>query len=136
MNPQQVTGVGDKKHGLTEQTAALDMLTFDVGAKKGLDANRLQACVKAQSDKTVQESVKEAEAIGVTATPTIFINGRKLEGAVDADDFRASLNDALRDAGQPVPPPPPKPVVNIVPMPQAIPPVPTAAPVPNPPAKK
>ncbi len=133
LNPQQITGAGPQKRGVPEQQAALDILAFDIGAKKGLDASKLQACVKAQSDRTVQQSVQEAEALGVNATPTIFINGRRMEGAVDPDELRAALNDALRDAGQPVPPPPPK-QVNIVPMPQAIPAPKPAGPAPE--AKK
>jgi len=102
-NPEQVTGPREKRHSPAEQLAAVDILAFQAGTKNRVDESKLQACVKAQSDTTVQESVREADALGVSATPTLFINGRKLEGAVDAGELRATLNAALRDAGQPVP---------------------------------
>jgi hypothetical protein len=41
----------------------------------------------------------EGEALGLNATPTLFINGQKLEGAVDADEVRAILNAQLLAAG-------------------------------------
>jgi protein-disulfide isomerase len=122
LNPQQIVGTGEKKRALPEQMAALDLLAFDLGKRHGLDSGRLQACIKAQSDKTMRDSVKEAEALDVYATPTLFINGRRLEGALDASELRATLNEALRDAGQPAPAAPPVPSVHITPAPQAIPP--------------
>ncbi len=33
------------------------------------------------------------------ATPTMFINGQKLDGAVPAEDVRLALDQALKDAG-------------------------------------
>ena len=47
--------------------------------------------------------MKEADALGVNATPTLFINGQKIDGAVPISEVRAALDSALRDAGQPVP---------------------------------
>jgi hypothetical protein len=35
----------------------------------------------------------------VDATPTMFINGQKLDGAVPADEVRLALDQALKDAG-------------------------------------
>lgn len=122
LNPQQIVAAGEKKRGLPEQMAALDLLAVELGNRRGLDSARLQACIRAQSDKTVRESVKEAEEVDVSATPTIFVNGRRLEGAVDAAEMRATLNDALRDAGQPLPVIAPPVPVQITPAPQAIPP--------------
>jgi predicted DsbA family dithiol-disulfide isomerase len=47
--------------------------------------------------------MKEADGLGVNATPTLFINGQKIDGAVPINELRAALDTALRDAGQPVP---------------------------------
>jgi predicted DsbA family dithiol-disulfide isomerase len=47
--------------------------------------------------------MKEADEIGVNATPTMFINGQKIDGAVSVAELRAALDAALKDAGQPVP---------------------------------
>jgi protein-disulfide isomerase len=83
--------------------AALDRLTLLQGQKHNLDAVKLQACVKAQDDGPVKASMKEGDAIGVSATPTLFINGEKIDGAVPPGELRAALDRALKDAGEPVP---------------------------------
>jgi hypothetical protein len=59
----------------------------------------LQACLKAQDEKAVRASIHEGEGLGVDATPTMFVNGQKLDGAVPADEVRIALDQALRDAG-------------------------------------
>ena len=86
---------------------AIDKMAMLQGQKHNVDAGKLQACVKAQNDDAVKASMKEAEGLGVNATPTLFINGRKIDGAVPVDEVRAALDSALRDAGQPVPQHPP-----------------------------
>ena len=73
------------------------------GQKHNLDVVKLQSCIKAQDDSAVKASMKEAEAIGVEATPTMFINGEKIDGAVPISELRASLDRALKDADLPVP---------------------------------
>jgi len=86
---------------------AIDKMAMLQGQKHNVDAGKLQACVKAQNDDAVKASMKEAEGLGVNATPTLFINGRKIDGAVPVDEVRAALDSALKDAGQPVPQHPP-----------------------------
>ena len=82
---------------------ALDRLAMLQGQKHNLDVVKLQSCVKAQDETAVKASEKEGDAIGVEATPTMFINGEKIDGAVPISELRASLDRALRDAGLPVP---------------------------------
>ncbi len=82
----------------------LDHITVDIGKKNGADAARLQACIKAQSDDAMKASVAEGDSIGVSATPTVFVNGERLEGAVDVEEVKAALNQRLLEAG--VQPPP------------------------------
>jgi len=77
----------------------LDRLTLDFGKKNSADINRLQACIKTQSDAAVKASMSEGDDLGVSATPTIFINGERLEGALDVDEVRAALNRQLLAAG-------------------------------------
>ncbi|HYM76600.1 MAG TPA: thioredoxin domain-containing protein [Candidatus Dormibacteraeota bacterium] len=85
------------------RTDAVDKMATLQGQKHSLDASKLQACVKAQNEDEVRASMKEADALGVNATPTLFINGQKIDGAVPISEVRAALDTALRDAGQPVP---------------------------------
>jgi protein-disulfide isomerase len=77
----------------------LDKLAMLQGEKHKLDSTRLQACIKAQDDKGVRASMHEGDLVGVDATPTMFVNGQKLDGAVPAEDVRNALDQALRDAG-------------------------------------
>ena len=82
---------------------ALDKLTMLQGQKHTLDVVKLQSCIKAQDESAVKASMKEAEAIGVEATPTLFISGEKIDGAVPIGQVRAALDRALKDANLPVP---------------------------------
>jgi protein-disulfide isomerase len=85
------------------KTDALDRLTMLQGQKHNLDVVKLQSCIKAQDETAVKASMKEAEGIGVEATPTLFINGQKIDGAVPVSEVRAALDQALKDANLPVP---------------------------------
>ena len=99
---QKEIGGGDGSD-VKKQLANLDRLTLEQGQKHKVDLPKLQACVKAQKDDAVQASVREGNLIGVNATPTLFINGEKMDGAVSPSELRAMLDRALRDAGvQPV----------------------------------
>jgi protein-disulfide isomerase len=82
---------------------ALDRLTLLQGQKHNLDTIKLQSCIKAQDESAVKASMKEAEGIGVEATPTLFINGEKIDGAIPPNELRAALDRALKDANLPVP---------------------------------
>ena len=98
-NKQEVDG--EKTPGA--RLEAVDKMAMLQGQKHSLDVSRLQSCLKAQNEDTVRASMKEADSLGVNATPTLFINGQKIDGAVPIDEVRAALDTALRDAGQPVP---------------------------------
>jgi protein-disulfide isomerase len=88
-----------KAKGRDGWNAELDRLASAQGQRHNLDVPKLQACVKAQDEKAVRASMREAETVGVDATPTMFINGQKLDGAVPADEVRLALDQALKDAG-------------------------------------
>ena len=82
---------------------AVDKMAMLQGQRHSMDTGKLQACLKAQNEDAVRASMKEADSLGVNATPTLFINGQKIDGAVPISEVRAALDTALRDAGQPVP---------------------------------
>ena len=82
---------------------ALDRLTLLQGQKHNLDVGKLQSCIKAQDESAVKASMKEADGLGVEATPTMFISGEKVDGAVPISQVRAALDRALKDANLPVP---------------------------------
>lgn len=92
------------------QFGVLDKLTLAQGQKHNLDLPKLQACVKAQNEDAVKASMKEGEQLGVSATPTMFVNGQEIDGALPLPEIRAVLDRALQQAGVPVPVHPPTPV--------------------------
>jgi protein-disulfide isomerase len=85
--------------GQDAQFAKLDSITLQQGAKEHLDAAKLQACVKAQNDDAVKLSMREAENLGIESTPTLYINGQKLDGAAPLEQLRAIFDRALKEAG-------------------------------------
>jgi protein-disulfide isomerase len=91
----------NSQKGLDNQFAVLDRLTMTEAGKFKLDAGKLQSCVKTQSDAAVKASVKEGEALGVSGTPTMFVNGQMVDGARPASDFRSVFDSALQQAGVP-----------------------------------
>ena len=64
---------------------------------------RLQACIKGQDDSQVRVSSKEGDLLGVDSTPTMFINGEKISGAVPTEAMLPIINRALREAGVDIP---------------------------------
>jgi protein-disulfide isomerase len=92
---------GEKTPGA--RLEAIDKITVQQGQKHNLDVAKLQACVKDQNEDAVRASMKEGDEIGVNATPTLFINGQKIDGVVSVSELRMALDSALKDAGQPVP---------------------------------
>jgi protein-disulfide isomerase len=82
---------------------AIDKMAVLRGQKHNVDAEKLQACVKAQNEDAVRASMKEADDLGVNGTPALFINGQKVDGVVPASKIRAILDAALKDAGESVP---------------------------------
>jgi protein-disulfide isomerase len=89
----------NSEKGSDAKLAALDRLAMQYGQKHNEDATKLQTCIKAQNEDAVKASMKEGDALGVDATPTIFINGEEADGALPASEFRALFDRALEQAG-------------------------------------
>lgn len=102
-NPRQVTG-----QTVPEMTASIDRIAGQIAGKSHVDGQKLNACLKANDEAAVQASMTEAEKLGVDATPTMFINGERVSGALPEDVLRAIIDRALVAAGE-TPPPAEKP---------------------------
>jgi protein-disulfide isomerase len=100
----------------SSQFDALDRIALQNGKKYNLDSNKLQACIKAQNDTAVKASIKEGDSLGMTATPTIFVNGQEVDGALPASEVRNIFDKALEQAGIA---PPTRAGVNPAPQPSA-----------------
>ena len=85
---------------LGDQFKLIDQITTDIGQKHNLQMVPLQACIKAQNDAAVKASMQEGDSLGITATPALFINGERVDGAVPPADLHTVIDRALKDAGQ------------------------------------
>jgi protein-disulfide isomerase len=76
-----------------------DQANIDAIAKAaGLDMKRYQADVAGPCPSEVKAENAEMAKFGVNATPSFFINGRYLAGALPIEDFSALIDEELAKA--------------------------------------
>lgn len=100
----------DPKDAKADKTLArandqLDKLTKEQGEFQKADMPKLEACLTKQDTAAIDASKKVGEALNIDSTPTLFINGDKIDGAVPLDFLFGEIDDALKAEG--VKPPPP-----------------------------
>jgi protein-disulfide isomerase len=78
----------------------LDTLALSVAKKVKIDPEPLRACIAKQDRKAIDASLAEGYALGAGATPTIYINGERMEGAYSTEQLRAVLERALSEAAR------------------------------------
>lgn len=67
----------------------------------GLDVEPFRQCLDdGRFLDAVRGDQREGMQAGVRATPTFFINQRKIEGALPLEEFRAAVEQALRESGR------------------------------------
>jgi protein-disulfide isomerase len=80
-------------------TAPGDMGDEDLrnrAASMGLDAGKFSACAASDRyDADIHSSTESGNAVGIDATPTFFINGRRMTGALPADQFAEAIDEEL-----------------------------------------
>jgi protein-disulfide isomerase len=66
----------------------------------GLDAGKFSACVASDRfDGDIKRSTESGNALGIDATPTFFVNGRRLMGALPVDQFAEVIDSELGRTG-------------------------------------
>jgi protein-disulfide isomerase len=90
---------------LPRATEQIDKLTREQGQFRKVDMTKLNACIDKQDTTAIQASVAQGKTLGIEATPTLWVNGDKIDGAVSLDFLYGIIDQALRVAG--VQPPPP-----------------------------
>lgn len=66
-----------------------------IAVKSGLDWNKLQACVNGEKYQAqIMEDMSDALDLGVSGTPTFFVNGTKLAGAVTEETWEQIISKA------------------------------------------
>ncbi len=99
-NQKAITGTD---RPLDQQEQLLDRGATEIAQKRNLQLAPLQACVKAQQDSAVKASIEEGNGIGVSATPTMFVNGERLDGLMPPADVHAAIDRALHEANKTAP---------------------------------
>jgi protein-disulfide isomerase len=83
-NQQQLDRPALEKYA---QELGLNMAKF----KADLDGSKYKA--------TIESETKEGSAVGVSGTPAVFINGRKIAGAYPFDTFKKIADEELAKKG-------------------------------------
>jgi len=88
---------GDKKPETA--FAALDKLATDEGVQQKVNLDLLNACVAKQDTTAIQASIDQGHALKVEPTPTLFVNGEKVEGALPKEQLWTVIDRAMTAAG-------------------------------------
>lgn len=81
-----------------EQPAGCPLLN-DFAAELRLDSGKFKADMKACTS-VVQTDMRDLQKLGVGATPSFFINGRFMSGAMPMDNFVTLIDEELKKANQ------------------------------------
>ncbi|WP_235011535.1 DsbA family protein [Bryocella elongata] len=84
---------------LPRATEQLDALAHEQAKAQKLDDAKLTACIKTNDTRSIAESQKLGTSLGIEATPSLFINGDKVDGAVPVEFIFQVIDDALRAEG-------------------------------------
>jgi protein-disulfide isomerase len=109
--------MGGAEKTLAKANETLDTITRDEGKKQKVNEATLGACIEKQDETGVRASMKVGSDLGVEATPALFINGERLEGALPIEYVYRMIDNALVAAGQTPPPPVPLPSLSAPPAP-------------------
>ena len=68
----------------------------EIATAAGLDVPRLKECLASRKTiDAVKADQSEAATVGVSGTPTFFINGRRIQNTQDAGAFKQAIDQAL-----------------------------------------
>jgi protein-disulfide isomerase len=77
-----VNSVYDAQPEINETNASAKL--SDLATKAGVDATKVVACSKSPDvAEKIQRSIGLGQAVGVSGTPTVYVNGRKIASVVD-----------------------------------------------------
>jgi protein-disulfide isomerase len=105
LHANEIGGATQQEKTLAKANDMLDKLARDEGARQKVKTDLLDACIAKQDSSAVRQSIKEGESLGVEATPALFINGEKIEGAQPIEYVYRMIDGALVAAGQKPPSP-------------------------------
>ena len=92
----------DKLFTNTQKLTKEDFLRY--AQELGLDMTRFQDAIATEKHKgQVDGDAAEAAAMGVTGTPSFFVNGKFLSGAKPFEEFAKVINAELQKLNIPIP---------------------------------
>lgn len=86
--------------------AALDKAAMEQGQKDKLDTGKLQACVAKQDEAPIRQEMKLSDSLNINQTPTLYVNGEMIAGALPKDVLWQTIDRALKAEGVTPPPNP------------------------------
>ena len=86
-----------KKKLYENQASLSSTLIKKLALESTIDETTYESCIKDQAThEAVVAQIEEGSAAGVTGTPSVFINGRKLENGAIAEVLKAALKEYLK----------------------------------------
>jgi len=97
--------IGGTQADILKSFQALDDIAGTIGSQNKVDGVELTACLKKQDQTGVNASIKLGNALGLEATPQMFVDGERLPaGARPFSELWPAIDRALRAQG--IEPPP------------------------------
>jgi len=75
-------------------------ITVGFAQELNLNVDKFKADMKGDCQQLVQKDMRELSQLGVGATPSFFINGRFLSGAMPTENFAALIDEELKKANE------------------------------------
>jgi len=94
----------ENQKSITPQNLVSKATAF--ASSQGVDSLKLTPCIaNKETLKQVEESIQEGREVGVTSTPTVFINGRRMTGSLKWErlkgiiDYEIEYQEVTQNAG-------------------------------------
>jgi protein-disulfide isomerase len=89
----------DNQKAWSDSNDALNEFFVKYAKEIGIDVNKFSTEVKASKyTEKIQNDQNDGNAVGVSATPTFYINGVEQVGGLPYDEFKAKIDEALKTA--------------------------------------
>ncbi len=82
------------------ESAAGCPLVIGYAQELGLNIDKFKADMKGECQAQIQRDQRELQALSVSATPSFFVNGRFLAGAMPIDNFVTLIDEELKKANE------------------------------------
>lgn len=94
--------------GTTENSGALsDTKLKAIAQAVGLNVSTFTTCLGSTANQQeVQQEASQAQSLGITGTPTLFVNGTKVSNALDFPTVQAAIDAALQSSSSSASPSP------------------------------